>query len=146
VGKEGLAKVIASQINKIIKRSSNDKPVIRLQWKDESITKSIIVNTTHMSNRKTAVDKPSKLESPLTQIQDSQHEIKGSECTRGASNRQHKATISRNSDFFLVNIDTDSLTNSKANLSSKNDSKPLYIEHAKNDEINNQFMIKKLGV
>jgi len=64
VGKEGLAKVIASQINKIIKCSSNDKPVIPQQWKGESITKSITVNTTHMSNRKTAVDKPSKLESP----------------------------------------------------------------------------------
>jgi len=100
VGKKGLAKVIASQINKIIKCSSNDKPVIPLQWKDESITKSIIVNTTHMSNRKTAVDKTSKLESPLTQIQDSQQEFTGSECTRGASNRQNKAIISRNSDFL----------------------------------------------
>ena len=50
VGKEGLAKVIARQINKIIKRSSNDKPLIPLQWKDESINESTIVNTTHMSN------------------------------------------------------------------------------------------------
>ena len=40
VGKEGLAKVIASQINKIFKYSSNDKPVIPLHWKDESIRTS----------------------------------------------------------------------------------------------------------
>jgi len=37
VGKEGLAKVIASQINKIIKCRVNDKLVIPLQWKDGSI-------------------------------------------------------------------------------------------------------------
>jgi len=37
VDKEGLAKVIASKINKIIKCSSNNKPVNPLQWKDESI-------------------------------------------------------------------------------------------------------------
>jgi len=43
VGEEGLAKVITSQINKIIKCSLNDKPIIFLQWKDESINKSIIV-------------------------------------------------------------------------------------------------------
>ena len=72
VGKEGLAKVIARQINKIIKRSSNDKPLIPLQWKDESINESTIVNTTHMSNWKAAVDNHLKLESPLTQIHDSQ--------------------------------------------------------------------------
>jgi len=100
LGKEGLAKVIASQINKIIKCSSNDKPVISLQWKDESINKSIIVNTTHMSNQKTAVDNPSKLESPLTQIHDTQQEFIGSECIGRASNRHNKATFSRNSDFL----------------------------------------------
>ena len=50
VGKGGLTEAIASQINKIIKCILNDKPVIPLQWKDESINKRIIVNTTHMSN------------------------------------------------------------------------------------------------
>jgi len=100
VGKEELAKVIASEINRIIKYSSNDKPVIPLQWKDESINKSIIVNTTHMSKQKTAVDNPSKLESPLTQILDTQQEFIGYECIHTASNRQNKATISRNSDFL----------------------------------------------
>ena len=41
----------------------------------------------------------------------------------------------------MVNIDTDSLTNSKTNQSSKNDSKQLYTKHVKNDDINNWFMI-----
>jgi len=41
----------------------------------------------------------------------------------------------------MVNTDTDSLTNSKTNQSSKNDSKQLYIENVKNDDINNRFMI-----
>jgi hypothetical protein len=71
VGKEGLAKVIASQINKIIYCSSNENPVISLQWKEESINKSITVNTTHPSTRKTAVDNSPKLESPLIQAHDS---------------------------------------------------------------------------
>jgi len=47
-----------------------------------------------------SVDSPSKLESPLTQIHDSQQEFIGSECTCRASTRQNKATISRNSDFL----------------------------------------------
>ena len=86
-----------------------------------------------------SVDSPSQLESPLTQIRDSQQEFIGSECTRRASNRQNKATISRNSDFlWWILILT---TNSKTNQSSKNDSKELYIKHVKNDDINNQFMI-----
>jgi hypothetical protein len=72
VSKEGLAKAIALQINKIIKCSSNDKSVFPPQWKDECINKSIIVNTTHSSNWKPAVDNLSKVESPLNQIHDSQ--------------------------------------------------------------------------
>ena len=55
-GKEGLAKVIASEINKIIKCSSNENPVIPLQWKEECTTNSIILNTAHLSTQKTAVD------------------------------------------------------------------------------------------
>ena len=100
-GKEGLAKVIASQINKIINCSSNENPVIPLHWKKESTTKSIIVNTTQLSTQKTAVDNSPKLESPLIQTHDSQQELIGSDCTRRISNRQKKATISRNSDFLL---------------------------------------------
>jgi len=41
----------------------------------------------------------------------------------------------------MVNIDTDSLTKSKTNQPSKNDSKQLYIKHVKNDDINNQFTV-----
>ena len=98
--KEGLTKVIASHINKIINYSSNENPVIPLQWKEESTTKSIIVNTTHLSIQKTAVDNSPKLESPLIQTHDSQQELIGSECTDRISNRQKKASISRNSDFL----------------------------------------------
>jgi hypothetical protein len=98
--KGGLAKVIASQINKIINCSLNENPVISLQWKDESINKSIIVNTTHLSTQTTAVNNPPKLEFPLIQAHDSQQELIGSECTRRTSNRQKKATVSRNSDFL----------------------------------------------
>ena len=99
-GKEGLAKVIASQINMIINCSSNENPVIPLQWKEEATTKSIIVNTTHLSTQKTAMDNSPKLESPLIETHDSQQELIGSECTSRISNRQKKATISRNSDFL----------------------------------------------
>jgi hypothetical protein len=99
-GKEGLAKVIASQINEIINCSSNENPVISLQWKDESINKNIIVNTTHLSTRKTAVDNLPKLESTLIEAHNSQQELIGSVCTHRTSNRQKKATISRNSDFL----------------------------------------------
>jgi hypothetical protein len=46
-GKESLAKAIASQINKIINCSSNEIPVISLQWKEESNNQSIIENMAH---------------------------------------------------------------------------------------------------
>jgi hypothetical protein len=66
--------------------------VISLQWKDESINKNIIVNTTHLSTQKIVVDNPPKLEFPLIQAHDSQQELIGSE-----SNRKKKAN---NSDFL----------------------------------------------
>jgi len=99
-GKEGLAKVTASQINKIINCSPNENPVISLQWKEESINESIIVDMTLPSSRKTAVDNSPKLESPQIQTHDSQQELVGFECTRRTSTRQKKATISRHSDFL----------------------------------------------
>jgi hypothetical protein len=56
VGKEGLAKLTASQINKISNCRSKQNPVIFLQWKEESINKSITVHLSHPSTQKTAVD------------------------------------------------------------------------------------------
>jgi len=47
-GKERLAKVIASQIKKIINYSSNENPVISPQWKEEFINKTNTPNTTHL--------------------------------------------------------------------------------------------------
>jgi hypothetical protein len=41
----------------------------------------------------------------------------------------------------MVNTDTDSLTNTKTNQLSKSYSNQLYIEHVKNDDINNRFII-----
>ena len=99
-GKERLAKVISSQINKIINCSSNQNPVISLLWKEESINESIIVNTTLSSTRVTAVDNSPKLESLQIQTHDSQQELMGFECTRRNSTRQKKNTISRHSHFF----------------------------------------------
>ena len=100
VHKEELAITTATHTNKIIKCSSNENPVIPLQWKDKFIDKNILVNSTLMTNHKTAVDYPSKLESPLIQTHDNQQELIGSEFTRRISHRQKKATITRNSDFL----------------------------------------------
>jgi hypothetical protein len=52
VGKDKLAKVIALQINKIIKPSLSDKFVIPLQWKDETTNNSSTVNTSLISSEK----------------------------------------------------------------------------------------------
>jgi hypothetical protein len=41
----------------------------------------------------------------------------------------------------MVNIDTDSLTNSKTNQLSKNDSDQLYGKHVNNDDIKNRLTI-----
>jgi hypothetical protein len=94
VGKDKLAKVIALQINKIFKPSLNDKFVIPLQWKDETTNNSSTVNTSHISGEKTAMDNPSKLDSPFL------HDLRASKCIHRTSNRQNKARISRNSDFL----------------------------------------------
>jgi hypothetical protein len=46
-----------------------------------------------------------------------------------------------NSDFFMVNTDTDSLANSKTNQLSRNVFNQLHTKHIKNDDISNQFLI-----
>jgi hypothetical protein len=87
------------------------------------------------------VDNLSKLGSPLIHKHNSQQELIGSESTYRTTNRQNKATVSRDSEFFMVNIDTDSLTNSKTNQLSKKDSNQLYGKHAKNDDMKTQLII-----
>jgi len=89
-GKGGLAKVTASQIKKIINYSSNENPIIPLQWKEEFINKTNTPNTTQLPTRKTAVDNSLKLESPLIQA-DSQQELIEPECTCRTSNKQKKS-------------------------------------------------------
>jgi exonuclease III len=41
----------------------------------------------------------------------------------------------------MVNTNSDSLTNTRTNQLSKNDSNQLYIKHVKNNDINNRFII-----
>jgi hypothetical protein len=90
-GKESLAKAIASQINKIINCSSNENPIISLQWREESNNESITENMAHSPSRKTAVDNSPKLEPPQIQTFENHQESSGSECTRRTSTRQKKS-------------------------------------------------------
>jgi hypothetical protein len=58
----------------------NDKFVTPLQWKDETTNNSSTVNTSHISGEKTAMDNPSKLDSPLLLTDDSHDDLIASEC------------------------------------------------------------------
>ena len=103
-------------------------PVIPLQWKDKYINKSILVNSTLVSNHKTAADYPSKLKSPLVQSHDNQQELMGSNVYVGPLTDRRKLQ-SQGIVIFVVNTDIDTLNSSKINESSKNDSNQLYINH-----------------
>ena len=66
-GKEWLLKLIATKICKLVKNNNRDKPVIILNWKDESSDKKININDNRKSNMQKTVDVPTKVKVSLNQ-------------------------------------------------------------------------------
>jgi hypothetical protein len=100
-GKEGLAKLTATRINKIINESSNTKPAIALNWKKESTKETSSTNNHSKPFQKLNEKDPSTATSAIPiltpQSQDNKTE---SELMRKTSCRQKKAPVTRCKDFL----------------------------------------------
>jgi len=103
-GKEGLAKLIANHINKIINESSNTKPAIALNCKKESINGTTSTNNQSKPfqklNEKDSSTAPAAIPILPPQSQENQDIKTGSELMRKTSSRQKKAPVTRCKDFL----------------------------------------------
>jgi hypothetical protein len=99
-GKEWLAKLIATQIDKLINNINEIEPTVALNWKEETTNESIKIKDNHMPNLLTTDNDLSKVLVPRTQIHNSQGNMTGSESLRRTSNRQKKAPVTRSKDFL----------------------------------------------
>ena len=90
-GKEWLAKLIATQIDKLINNINNIEPVIALNWKEKTTNEHIKLSDNHIPNLLTT-DNLSKVLVPPTQIHNSQGKTTGSESLHRTSNRLNKSS------------------------------------------------------
>lgn len=99
-GKERLAKLIASQANKLVSDFNKTEPIIALNWKEETTNMSINVTNNHQPNLILAEEGFSNVLVPPSQIHNNQDNKADSELLRKTSNRQKKAPITRSKDFL----------------------------------------------
>jgi len=103
-GKEGLAKLIATRINKFINESSKTKPAIALNWKKESTKETASTNNHSKPFQKLNEKDPSTATSAIPilppQSQENQDNKTESELMRKTSCRQKKAPVTRCKDFL----------------------------------------------
>ena len=98
-GKEWLAKLIASQIYKLINNINRTEPVIALDWKEETTNMNINVTDNHKPNLLPTKDDLSKVLIPPSQTHNSQGNMADSESLCRTSDRQKKAPITISKDF-----------------------------------------------
>jgi hypothetical protein len=97
-GKEGLAKLIASQIDKLI--NNTIEPMTALKWKEESTNVGINATDNHKPNVMLSEDNLSKVIIPQVQIHNCQGDMTDSVSLRRTSNRQKKTPITKSNDFL----------------------------------------------
>jgi len=102
-GKEGPAKLIAFQIDKLINNIIKIEPVTALNWKEEATNVSVNATDNHKPNLISTEDDFSKVLIPPIQIHNSQGNMTDSESLRWTSNRQKKAAVTKSKDFFYGN-------------------------------------------
>jgi len=121
-GKEWLAKLIASQIDKLVRDINKTQPIIALNWKEETTNVSINVTNNHKPNLMLNEDDFSNvLVSPI-QIHKNQYNKTDSELLCSTSSRQKKAPVTRSKDFFMATVTIDrpkNLSLSQPNINSK---------------------------
>jgi len=128
-GKEGLAKLIASQIDKLINNINKIEPVTALNWKAEATNVSINSTDNYKPNVMSTEDDFSKVLSPPNQIHNSQGNMTDSECLRRTSNRQKKAPVTKTKDFFMVTANKDRPKNLSSSQPSNNISEQISTLH-----------------
>jgi len=99
-GKEWHAKLIASQIDKLVSDINKTEPIIALNWKEETTNVSINVTNNHKPNLMLTEDDFSNvLVSPI-QIHNNQYNKTDSELLCKTEKRQKKAPVTRSKDFL----------------------------------------------
>jgi len=99
-GKEWLAKLIASHIDKPVSDINRTEPTIALNWKEETANVSISVTNNHMPNLMLTEDDFSNVLISPIQIHNNQSNNTDSELLRKTSSRQNKAPVTRSKDFL----------------------------------------------
>ena len=99
-GQEWLAKLIASQTDKLVSDINKTEPIIALNWKEQTTNVSINVTNNHKPNPMLTEDDFSKvLVSPI-QIHNNQGNKTDSELLCKISSGQKKAPVTRSKDFL----------------------------------------------
>jgi hypothetical protein len=99
-GKEGFAKLIASQIDKLINNINKIEPVTALNWKAEATNVGINATDNDKPKMMSTEDDFSKVLIPSIQIHNSQGNMTDSESLRCTSDRQKKAPVTKTKDFL----------------------------------------------
>jgi hypothetical protein len=89
-GKEGLAKLIALQIDKLINNIIKIEPVTALNWKEEATNVSINATDNHKPNLMSTEDDFSKVLIPPIQVHNSQGSVTNNESLCRTSNNRRK--------------------------------------------------------
>jgi hypothetical protein len=97
-GKEELAKLIFSQIDKLINNSL--EPMTALKWKEEPTNEGINATDYHKPNVVSSEDDFSKIMNPPVQIHNCQGNMTDNDSLRRTSNRQKKAPVTKSNDFL----------------------------------------------
>jgi len=95
-GKEWLAKLIASQIDKPVSDNNKTEPTIALNWKEESID----VTNSHKPNLMLTEDDFSNVLISPIEIHNNQSNNTDSQLLRKTASRQKKAPVTRSKDFL----------------------------------------------
>jgi hypothetical protein len=99
-GKEGFAKLIASQIGKLITNSKKIEPMIALKWKEETTIVSLDAADNHKPNLMSSEDEFSKILIPPVQIHNSKGDLTDNDSLCRTLNRQKKAPVTKSKDFL----------------------------------------------
>jgi len=99
-GKEGLAKLIATHIDKLVNDINKTKPTTVLNWKEETTNVRISVTNNHKPKQKLTEDNLSTAPDSPFQFHNNQDNKTESELPRKTSSRQKKAPVTRSKDFL----------------------------------------------
>jgi hypothetical protein len=99
-GKEWFAKLIAAEIEMLIKSTNKSESVIPLNWKEEMTTSDITADNKHENNMLSIEIDPAEILIPSTETQNNQNNTVNKESIGRISSRNKKVPITMTKDFL----------------------------------------------